>query len=517
LIFCFFFLQKDGSSVSERFAYRHQGEKSGTMETFNRQETSQLCDFLTRKPRKLKRSKSDFELYKKIEKQLETEQKKQKKSQSSSQSARLSMSVKQDSDLGDLFKRLANTSNISEQERIPSSKDSKKTELDYNQLDLDRKYIDMRLYVNNNAAERPHKRPHRLPPLTVKVALTDHKFYVRDLAHETKFYSENIQLLKFDAHERLNKASEASVKKKNELKTIDRRFFQKAYGNMSLGCLKAVDKAYADRNNTEKQNMKAIKVRNQRDNQDIMKKNIQFYRDERLREVQKLREQEKVQLEVQRRRLNLNKIQVAETVQETKKREHELNVDRRKDILVAIDFNKQHLSVSKALEKHEFGLFRDEMLKSKLTNVTKWRTQRDRQHNIIKRFLNLRNMKRTVENKKFTEQVKTNVHNRENYRLFIAKNRVHFVNASKHIIADAIDSIKSTIDAVAADENPAGLASPRTKPMKNLPKIAFRSMKSILDQLSHLEYEENANVDEQKTNVSEHDLNNTLKPTFITS
>jgi hypothetical protein len=479
------------------------------MENFIKNETSHLTDFLTKKPTRLKRrSKSaDCESNKKLEQKLRFERKVRKSQSTTHSASRLSVNrLKQDSDLSELFKKLANTAKITEKDgRSRTSKQSMaNVDFDYNQLDLDRKYIDTRLYMNSNSNDeriKHTKRPHRLPPLVIKASLNPRKHYIHDLANETKFYSENVQLLKVDAHERLTKTKEVKPAKRDAIKTIDQRFFQKAYGNMSLGCLRAVDKAYADRSNTERQNLKAVNVRNQRENKETMRKNIQLYRDERLRDVQKVRDQEKAKLEVQRRRLDLNKIQLAETVQETKKKDKEFNIDRRKDVLVAIDFNKQHLSVSKALEKHEYGLFKDERLKAKLTNVAKWRTQRQRQHDIIKRFLAMRNLKRTAENKRLAEQIKSSVNNREHYRRFIAKNRVHFVNASKSILTDAVNTIRATLNEamVATDVVQQPPSSSQKLLLRNhLPKIAFRSMRSILDQVENLEYDEGDNCNDDE-------------------
>ena len=90
---------------------------------------------------------------------------------------------------------------------------------------------------------------YRLPILKSSLVVRDRDSLIVDVVKE-KFTGINlVRQMEHDAHKIISKAKgqKLACKDMAPFVTNDQRFFQKNYGNMSLGCLNAVDKAYGDR------------------------------------------------------------------------------------------------------------------------------------------------------------------------------------------------------------------------------------------------------------------------------
>ena len=84
---------------------------------------------------------------------------------------------------------------------------------------------------------------------------------------------------------------------------------------------------------------------------------------------------------------------------------------------MAVDFNKQHLSVSKALQKHEFSLKKEESMKNNALYVEKQRVNMTEQHDIVKKYITQRNLLRVAQASKDRETVDTQIINDASDRL----------------------------------------------------------------------------------------------------
>jgi hypothetical protein len=199
---------------------------------------------------------------------------------------------------------------------------------------------------------------------------------------------------------------------------------------MTLGCLRAVDKAYLDRTVAEKNQSKAQFIQKYKENKEFTTQQVNYYREERLREVQKVRERDKLQLTIAKRRLDLDRIQLKEQVQETKSKHKDVNLDRRKDVYLAVDFNKQHLSVSKALQKHEYNISREHQLKRNVSFVEKKRATAEEQQDIVKKYLEQRNILKTTQAITDRQKIDSQVLQDANDRLLSAKKRVSRLKAT---------------------------------------------------------------------------------------
>ena len=141
-----------------------------------------------------------------------------------------------------------------------------------------------------------------------------------DVINEKKYYRKTIQELELESHKKLFEMREnVELIDKKPFKTNDQRFFQKIYGTMTLGCLRAVDKAYMDRNVSEKRQAKESAVQKFKDDRDSTRQQINYYREERLKEVQKTRAKDKLHVAITHRRQDLQKINNKDEVQDQKK------------------------------------------------------------------------------------------------------------------------------------------------------------------------------------------------------
>ena len=81
-------------------------------------------------------------------------------------------------------------------------------------------------------------------------------------------------------------------------------------------------------------------------------------------------------------------------MKESRERNQEIKSKRKRDIQLAIDFSKQHLSVSKALQRHEFITWKESRVKKNSTFVENKRTQDLAQRQLVKGYLEKRNLVR---------------------------------------------------------------------------------------------------------------------------
>lgn len=87
-------------------------------------------------------------------------------------------------------------------------------------------------------------------------------------------------------------------------------------------------------------------------------------------------------------------------IERVKKRREELNEiskQRKREIKLAIDFSKQHLSVSKALQRHEFLSMLESRAKRNTVVVEARKTQEVEQKEVVRRYIEKRNLIRLVQ------------------------------------------------------------------------------------------------------------------------
>lgn len=83
--------------------------------------------------------------------------------------------------------------------------------------------------------------------------------------------------------------------------------------------------------------------------------------------------------------------------------------ERKKDLRLAIDFSKQHLSVSKALARHEFLSFKETSMKKNSVLVLSKKSEDEMQKEMVKKYLEKRNMLRLTQANSEKEWIETRI------------------------------------------------------------------------------------------------------------
>lgn len=239
----------------------------------------------------------------------------------------------------------------------------------------------------------------RLPMLVPRsFALNMRDNFVIDLVREKHLGANSIKLMENEIHTKMNEMrQEIKQVVKEPFITNDQRFFQKAFGNMSLGCLRAVDKAYEDRALVDKKLAAQKKVDKLRETNKYSHDRVDYYKEDRIKETQAAHKIEVQLVDKSRIRLDQEYDDLKERVQEERQKRIDLNSSRRKDITMAIEFSKQHLSVSKALQKHEHLTSKET---NKTTNnefVTKLKNNNEKQKDLVRKYTSQRNILRLIQ------------------------------------------------------------------------------------------------------------------------
>lgn len=96
-------------------------------------------------------------------------------------------------------------------------------------------------------------------------------------------------------------------------------------------------------------------------------------------------------------KLDDEKIEMIRLVREGRERLLERQKERKKDFKLAIDFSKQHLSVSKALQRHEFLTMRDSRTKKNSLLVVSKKSEDEAQKEMVKKYMEKRNLLRMAQ------------------------------------------------------------------------------------------------------------------------
>lgn len=286
--------------------------------------------------------------------------------------------------------------------------------------------------------------PYRLTLLTCKANLKNKNNLIVDIIKEKKFYHYSVQQLELDSHKRLYEERRVEAIVREPFKTNDQRLFQKIYGTIALGCLKAVDKAYADRQITEKRQKKHQLVKELKENREFNSKQIEYFKEERLKSIQMRHEKEKLHLTIAKRRVDLKPIQNKDIVQEIRFNSKNVNIDRQNDILFAREFNKQHLSVSKALQKHESNLCKEESYRLKTKFIENQKSRSKEQHEIVQNYLRQRTLLRIAKTNSDRQDLDYKLV--RNYQSTLEEARSRVIKLKSHVIQSIPEKDEENID-----------------------------------------------------------------------
>ncbi len=172
--------------------------------------------------------------------------------------------------------------------------------------------------------------------------------YIVDLVKEKHDGSQAVKDMQFECHKKINQQrDEVKVIANDKPVTNDQRFFQKAFGNMTFGCLRAIDKAYADRNLVDAKHAQKLKVNKLKEQNKYSLQRVEYYKEDKIKEVQGTNQQQSEKRSTYDLKSEQDFEKTKAHVAEQRSKNNQLNKDRRKDVNLAVEFSKQHLSVSK--------------------------------------------------------------------------------------------------------------------------------------------------------------------------
>jgi hypothetical protein len=262
--------------------------------------------------------------------------------------------------------------------------------------------------------------------------------FIVDFVKEKLYGYSSIKDLQEEAHRIISETNETKLQentenaKKGTFLTMDQRLFKKIYGNMNFSNLKAVDEAYEERDISDKQIIKQKNVEVLRENKKVSSQQIDFFKEDHIKNSQNMARRDAKLVQEAKLKDEKEFEVLKETVTNTRETNKRFNQDRRKDIMLAINFSKQHLSVSKALQKHEFLLFRENKLKSNSNFVTQQFNKQQKQHEIVKKYLEQRNLLRTVQTNADRNIVRNRIKNDNEFVETEAKKRVEYLKSLDH-------------------------------------------------------------------------------------
>ena len=279
--------------------------------------------------------------------------------------------------------------------------------------------------------------------------------FLSDMNEEKMTGANAVRLMKETCHELMDRERTAeetqniqlNKERRQHTTTIDQRFFQKVYGNMGFDNLRAVDKAYTEREWADMLLARRRAAQTMRDSRKLTLQKVDFYRDE-----QKRRGQDAVFENMEHVRMaKMNKEQTEEkkrdTVKELRYVAEKRSRERRADQLMAINFSKQHLGVSKAIERHEWVKERETRLGEVVSRVNHSTEVATRQRDLVRRFMDERNKLRTIQSATEKSLIGETIRELNDLEENEAKKRVELLkflgNTKSHMQISLVDLIQN--------------------------------------------------------------------------
>ena len=257
---------------------------------------------------------------------------------------------------------------------------------------------------------------------------------VIDTFKEKFLLTKSIRQMEDETHKQMREMKEAATsdtKRPSERMTNDQRFFQKIFGNMNLGSLKAVDKAYEERNQSDKVAQHRKKIDDQKQFNKVWHQQIYDFKDDIVKEAKTAEVNDRIKLSRLKAQKDQEDVNERQRIHDLRERNKNLSMHRRRDIKLAVEFSKQHLSVSKALQSHERHLQLDKSLRARQDLVIKQRADDEVQRQLVKRYLEQRNVLRVVQANNEKQLIKFRVNDELMVNDKMARERVDIIRSSK--------------------------------------------------------------------------------------
>ena len=160
----------------------------------------------------------------------------------------------------------------------------------------------------------------------------------------------NNYLIHYINEKKANRKDTEEIDHKDDSKKLnDDRYFQDVITNMTLGCLRALDKAYLERMISERNQIRTKVTQRYKENKEFAAQQVKYYREVRLREMHKMREIDRIQLTIAQKRLERERIQQREKMKEERIKRKLISQQRQNDIILGVEFNKKKLCLTRSI------------------------------------------------------------------------------------------------------------------------------------------------------------------------
>lgn len=233
----------------------------------------------------------------------------------------------------------------------------------------------------------------------------------------------DVRLAEFDHHMKVDNEPKPVIKRSKEPSSL-RKMLSRTQSTMGMSCLRAVQQAYRDREKMEQHALKMEYVMSMKEQRENSRDRVKLFGDEKrnlaLRE--RTHEQKKMMEDVDRK--DMQRMSYLERSGEKRVKSSQHWKLRRGEMTFTTDFNVQNTSVSNALMRHDRQAVQEDKLQEKAEIVQAHKTVEKEQQEIVKKYLEHRQLMRQAEVAMSRAALDTKMLQEANDRLIEARTRV---------------------------------------------------------------------------------------------
>lgn len=259
----------------------------------------------------------------------------------------------------------------------------------------------------------------------LKGILQDVVYYdpVTDMVISKREAGLQVRAAEDEYHNRKNLLSKTKTVK-HDVPSAHARMIGKMQRDMGLSCLKAVHKAYEERNKAEKQAAKMEFVMRMKEDRENAKERIRMYNDERRLKSLKDRESDRRSMLDYIENRDVQHMKYINRKKDVRLKSSQQQRSRRGEMTFMKDFNAQNTSVSNALLRHDRQARKEDSQVEKLGKIQSYKMLEGEQQSMVKTYLEHRQLMRQTETAMSRAAIDAKMLQDANDRLMAARSRV---------------------------------------------------------------------------------------------
>ena len=216
---------------------------------------------------------------------------------------------------------------------------------------------------------------------------------------------------------------------KRQTVTTDQKLFIRTHGTMGLACLRAVHRAYRERERAIALSSKAIAVGQMRENREQAKERVIAFKQDYKEASLRRRARDSVRTTEMLKQRQAKEISEHERLSTARAMTAEQLQARRADVAFVADFNCQQTSISNALQRHDRISHRDEHAQEIEDLVRRERELSQDQQTLVRRYMEHRQLIRQAETAMARAELNQHLSREASQRKTAAKERVAQIKA----------------------------------------------------------------------------------------